>query len=458
MNSRICYIVILLCFFACHSDRYQEKATRLYEYGIEIESFQPDSAAYLYRRALSLTSPNSDLSVALHLRLGNLLRTHHLYNRALEEHTIALKECMANDSTKYTARALREVGKDYLYKNSPDSALGYIKEALSLSEAASDTLEMTAAHNNLSVVYGELKDLEQATKHAYRAISLSKDSTLIYRTYSAIGKMFLLSGQYDSAYHYSRQGSLSPNIYTRANSYKQLCEVALETKNGALYEECVNLLNLANDSIEKINRTESMGETEYQYDLEQILYTEKTRYYRWIAVVIIGALLILFLYIQKRRSRDKAWKAQVEALRQKIETAHECDEGNIKGNMGESNVVARQVDNERKELQSLIDKEGDVCALSFMRTKAYKNMKSMIEAKSESVLSIDERQMVSQSIHKAFNEYIDALKKHTKLTQDEAVLCCLVKCGLNTKECAVCKGVSLNAIRTQKSRIKSKLM
>ena len=442
MNSRICYIVILLCFFACHSDRYQEKATRLYEYGIEIESFQPDSAAYLYRRALSLTSPNSDLSVALHLRLGNLLRTHHLYNRALEEHTIALKECMANDSTKYTARALREVGKDYLYKNSPDSALGYIKEALSLSEAASDTLEMTAAHNN----------------HAYRAISLSKDSTLIYRTYSAIGKMFLLSGQYDSAYHYSRQGSLSPNIYTRANSYKQLCEVALETKNGALYEECVNLLNLANDSIEKINRTESMGETEYQYDLEQILYTEKTRYYRWIAVVIIGALLILFLYIQKRRSRDKAWKAQVEALRQKIETAHECDEGNIKGNMGESNVVARQVDNERKELQSLIDKKGDVCALSFMRTKAYKNMKSMIEAKSESVLSIDERQMVSQSIHKAFNEYIDALKKHTKLTQDEAVLCCLVKCGLNTKECAVCKGVSLNAIRTQKSRIKSKLM
>ena len=87
-----------------------------------------------------------------------------------------------------------------------------------------------------------------------------------------------------------------------------------------------------------------------------------------------------------------------------------------------------------------------------------KNMKSMIEMKSESVLSIDERQMVSQSIHKAFNEYIDALKKHTKLTQDEAVLCCLVKCGLNTKECAVCKGVSLNAIRTQKSRIKSKLM
>ena len=104
MNSRICYIVILLCFFACHSDRYQEKATRLYEYGIEIESFQPDSAAYLYRRALSLTSPNSDLSVALHLRLGNLLRTHHLYNRALEEHSIRTVPTVHSDTLKKLCR------------------------------------------------------------------------------------------------------------------------------------------------------------------------------------------------------------------------------------------------------------------------------------------------------------------------------------------------------------------
>lgn len=51
-----------------------------------------------------------------------------------------------------------------------------------------------------------------------------------------------------------------------------------------------------------------MGETEYQYDLEQILYTEKTRYYRWIAVVIIGALLILFLYIQKEGQEIKRGK------------------------------------------------------------------------------------------------------------------------------------------------------
>lgn len=453
MNVRVCYIVILLFLFACHSEHHQEKAIRLYEYGVEIESFQPDSAAYLYRRALSLTGTKSSLSVELHLRLGNLLRTHHLYNRALEEHIIALKESMAIDSVKYTARSLREVGKDYLYKNCPDSALGYIKEALLLSTAVSDTLEMTAAHNNLSVVYGELNELEQATRHAYRAISLSEDSMLIYRTYSAIGKMFLLSKQYDSAYYYSRQGSLSSNIYTRANSYKQLCEIALEIGNDTLYEESIKLLNVANDSIEKTNRTELMGETEYRYDLERVLYTEKTRYYRWITIIIIAALLILFLYIQKRRMKEKAWKAQMEALLQKIKNNEERDKS-----IGAQTIIARQVDNERKELQSLIDKKGDVCALSFMRTKAYKNMKSMIEAKSESVLNIDERQIVSQAIYKAFNEYIDTLKKYTQLTQDEAVLCCLIKCGLNIKECAICKGVSPNAIRTQKSRIKSKLM
>ena len=170
-----------------------------------------------------------------------------------------------------------------------------------------------------------------------------------------------------------------------------------------------------------------------------------------IAAVIVIALLILFFYIQKRKNRDKVWRSQIEALRHKFEIDRElpapCD----------GSPIARQIDNERKELQELIDKKGEICALSFMRTKAYKNMKALIDAKSESVLNIDEQKEVAQSVHKAFNEYIDALKKYTKLTSDEATLCCLIKCGLNTKECAVCKGVSLNAIRTQKSRIKNKL-
>ena len=452
MKHRIYYIIAILLFLvACRSHRNEEKAVRLYEYGIEQETSQPDSAAYLFRRALSFTHPYSDLSVELHLRLGNLLRTHHLYNRALDEHKLALKESTPDRPTALTAKALREVGKDYLYQNHPDSALQYIQKALTLSEAAADTAEMAAAHNNLSVAYSELNDLGHAIRHAYRAIGLSTDSILIYRTYSAIGKMYLLSGQYDSAFHYSRQGTLSPNLYTQANSYKQLCEIALKTGNQPLYEQSIASLDRANDSIEKINRTESMGATEYQYDLEQILYTEKTRYLRWIAAIIVIALLILFFYIQKRKNRDKVWRSQIEALRHKFEIDRElpapCD----------GSPIARQIDNERKELQELIDKKGEICALSFMRTKAYKNMKALINAKSESVLNIDEQKEVAQSVHKAFNEYIDALKKYTKLTSDEATLCCLIKCGLNTKECAVCKGVSLNAIRTQKSRIKNKL-
>ena len=137
MKHRIYYIIAILLFLvACRSHRNEEKAVRLYEDGIEQETSQPDSAAYLFRRALSFTHPYSDLSVELHLRLGNLLRTHHLYNRALDEHKLALKESTPNRPTALTAKALREVGKDYLYQNHPDSALQYIQKALTLSEAA----------------------------------------------------------------------------------------------------------------------------------------------------------------------------------------------------------------------------------------------------------------------------------------------------------------------------------
>ena len=131
--------------------------------------------------------------------------------------------------------------------------------------------------------------------------------------------MFLLSGQYDSAYHYSRQGSLVPNIYTRANSYKQLCEVALETKNGALYEECVNSFEfLLMILLKKLIVPSQWERQNINMIWSRFFIPRKLDIIVEIAVVIIGALLILFLYIQKRRSRDKAWKAQVEALRQKM--------------------------------------------------------------------------------------------------------------------------------------------
>ncbi len=437
----------------------ESEAQRLFDYGVELECRNvPDSAVYAYRKAIDLLGDGntSELTIDLHLRLGNLLRTHHLYGRALQEHRMALKAGKRIDCPIGVAKAMREVGKDFLYQESPDSALVYICGALALAEQEADSIELMAAHNNLSVVYNELNSMDKAIEHAYQSIRLSTDSVFIYSNYSAIGQMFLQAGQYDSAYYYSLRGSVSSNLYTRANSYKQLCEAARLLGDDQAYERYAVLLDLANDSINKMNRTEVMGETEYRHDLEQVLITEKSRYFRWMAVLIAITMVMVRVYYERKKRRELALKAEVNDLRQEIESREEQTCKVAEEEQLEQNQLSLKVSHEREKLHRLIEMKGDVCARSFMRTKAYKNALLWVDAKSDSVLNVEEQRMVAGFIYKAFAEYIEALRSHLGLTQDEALLCCLVKCGFSTKECAVCKGVSANAIRTQKSRIKSK--
>ena len=459
MGKYICAFFILLVLLSCNNASHKEaEAQRMFDYGMKLESDNvPDSAVYFYRKAIDLIGEDkpSELLVDLHIRLGNLLRTHHLYGRALQEHRLALDVSKQIDHSSCIVKTMREVGKDFLYQNRPDSALIYIQRALILAEQVKDSLEIMAAHNNLSVVYNELDSLEKAIEHAYESIRLSTDSLFIYRNYSAIGQMFMQVEQYDSAYYYSLQGSVSPNLFTRATCYKQLRESARMLGDEQAYERYTVLLEQANDSINLINRTEAMGETEYKHELEQMLNTEKIRYYRWLAIIIVFIVVCLFVYgfhkYGKRKRSDRIGADLCQGVGCRENVGAVVDNGR-----SERESVSLQVYNEREELCRLIEMKGDVCARSFVRTKMYKSVKSWIDAKSDSVLSIDEQQVVAELIHKSFGEYIEALRKHLGLTQDETLLCCLMKCGFSTRECAACKGVSVNAIRTQKSRIKSK--
>lgn len=449
-----CCIVVLLFLLSCQN-HCNEGAQYLYERGKALETVHPDSAAYYYRKALDCADVHSMplLVISIHWQLGDLLRTHHLYNRALDEHQKALLLCEELQEAACMPRSLREVGKDYLYKEQPDSALIYITQALQYATAVADTAEIVATHNNLSVAYSETDSLYRAIGHAYQAIRMSSDSATIYRNYSAIGRMYLSEGEYDSAYYYSLKGSHSANIYTQANCYRQLCEVSRRTGDTLGYAAYAAMLEQVDDAISQMDHTEVMGETEYRYELERVLTDEQTRYRKWIVLAVICILVVTLLYYLYKRRRERNWKQQIEGLRQTIKTRT----AKLEEEAAEAERVIKQVGRERKELYDLIEKKGNVCALSFMRTKAYKTIKTWVDS-SDGVLLASQQAETAELVRKAFEEYDVALREHTSLTADEVLLCCLIKCRFTTKECAICKGVSENAIRTQKSRIKNKLV
>lgn len=449
-----CCIVVLLLFAMSCRERCNDDAQCFYDRGMVIETVHPDSAVYYYRKALECADvrSNPQLVISIHWQLGDLLRTHHLYNRALEEHQKALQLSYERPEIESLPRSLREVGKDFLYKELPDSALTYIMQALKCAEDVADTNEIVAAHNNLSVAYSVTDSIYKAIEHAYHAIVMSSDSATIYRNYSAIGRMYLAENIYDSAYYYSLKGSHSANIYTQANCYRQLCEVTRCTGDTSGYAIYSALLEQADDTISQMNRTEAMGETEYRYELERVLTHEKERYQMWVAVVVLVVVVVILFYYRYKRRKERCWQQQMEGLRHTIEQRA----GRLEEEVAEAERVIELAGRERERLYALIDKKGNVCALSFMRSKAYKTIKSWIDH-SDGVLLASRQSATAEYVHKAFEEYEVALREHTSLTADEVLLCCLIKCRFTTKECAICKGVSENAVRTQKSRIKSKL-
>ena len=73
-------------------------------------------------------------------------------------------------------------------------------------------------------------------------------------------------------------------------------------------------------------------------------------------------------------------------------------------------------------------------------------------------LLYNDQQVLMDAIAKTFEPYIEDLSKYVNLTREECLLCCLAQLKLTNQQCAACKNVSENAIRTQKSRIKNKVL
>ncbi len=410
------------------------ESARLFE-----KSEQPDSAVFLYRKTIKALSDTGSLAIKSHIRLGSLLRKHHLYERALAEHRHALSAASEISDKRLMSHALRELGKDYLYIHEPDSAIAIATRTLSLAEAMRDSVEIMAAHNTLSVAYNETDSTDTAIAHAYTAINMSSDSAFIYANYLAIAQMHMKSHKYDSAHIYSLRCSHSPNICTRAASYRLLMEISRLDNDYAAYEKYSSILEKANDSIRANSRTETITDTEYSFQIEQILEGEKESYIKIIlAITTISVASISLLTILNFKKRKKKHSDNEDAR--------------------PDSVSAPDISLQREKLLGIIEAQGESYARHFIRTKAFKSIKDSISAKTDGVLTTAERSKAMDAISKAFDAYIADLKSQFGLTSDEALLSCLLKCGFSTKECAICKGVTQNAIRTQKSRIKAKII
>ncbi len=415
----------------------------LYTNGREMEKrHMPDSAVILYREALKqlANSENNELKSRIYNQIGDLFLYHNLYETAWDSYLQAQEISKNLDDKTNLSHAYRGMGKFYfLYKNR-DSALLYFEKPLHFLNEIHNREEQSSVYNNLSSAYKQKNDIATALEYNAKALELTENPVKRLRNYAVRGQLFAMQMRYDSALFYLKEASRSEEESIKASAYFKLAELPKEAGiNDSLKYLYLQEAYRLSDSIENKAISHQIDRQEH---LRITSNLEEKNYQRLILSItssIVIALLLSALAFIAYRKHLKRKNEQIFAHKWKRQEA-------------------RAQENENREIQiiEIIRKAGERCCREFKASDTYTSLYKKITHEKES-LSYNEQKKFQTIILKEFDTYLQHLTSIVPLSDNDAFLCALLQLGFSTKECAACRGISNETIRSQRTRIKKKI-
>jgi len=333
------------------------------------------------------------------------------------------------------SHAYRGIGKyHFLYKDR-DSAFYYFEKPIGFFPEIKNREERSSVYNNLTSAYKLKNDIKSALECNAKALSLTNDEVKRLRNYAVRGQLFAMQMQYDSALFYLEQASHSEEKSVKASAYFKLAD--LPEKSGITDSMKYRYLQEAyrlSDSIENMAVSHQIDRQ------EQIRITsdlKEQNHIRLIVSITVSIIVVLLLSIVVFFIYRKHLKRRNERI-----FAHKWE---------------RQ-ENENRELQiiDIIRKAGETCSKHFKESNIYTDLYKKINSDKES-LSYNEQKSFQTTILKEFDTYLQQVSSIVPLTDNDAFLCALLQLGFSTKECAACRGISSETIRSQRTRIRKKI-
>ena len=443
MIRRFIFTICLSILLGSCNRYHSEKAESLYLNGLDMEErHMPDSAVTLYHEALKQLgkSGNKELKGRIYNQIGDLLLKHNLYETAWDSYLQAREVSKNLDDKTNLSHAYRGMGKFYFLYKDRDSALAYFEKPLLFFEKIQSREEQSSVYNNLSSAYKQKNDLATALKYNAKALDLTEDQIKRLRNYAVRDQLFAMQMQYDSALLYLEEASRSEEKSVKASAYFKLAELPKEAGvNDSLKYLYLQEAYRLSDSIENKAISHQIDQQEHR---RITLNIEEENRQRLILSIVVCIAIVLLLSIGVFALYRKHLKRRSEQMfAQKWE-----------------HQKARTQENENRELQiiEIIRKAGERCGKDFKTSDDYASLYKKITDEKIS-LSYDEQKKFQTIILKAFDTYLQHLSNIVPLSDNDAFLCALLQLGFSTKECAACRGISSETIRSQRTRIKKRI-
>lgn len=466
-------LLLLILPISCLIDE-DTKAHILFNEGKLLEQEQMfDSAAITYLKAVALSEEEgvAPLTGKIYNRLGDLYVSNNLFDEALSAYKEAVKYNVPLADKLHASQSYRGIGKCYLYTDRSDSAIAYFSKALRLLDEVDYKDEISSIYNNLSSAYYNLKDYDLALRYNTLALQMDEDSAYVYMDYFARGDIMAALQKHDSAQYYYLLGTRSDFIETKAGCYFRLSELSkvLGSADSVNYMKCYVELC---DSIAKMNQSTQIQSLAHEYHLEQVVSEEEGK--RWLLFLIlfaIGMVVAWFLHRHaKNRLRHEHEKQDeeryqsahaVEALRKEIsavekELAQLKEEKDKEPEASIHSEALERLAAIQEKIMSNMEKYATNCTKDFVKSMKYRMIKKKLK-EHPSILPQQEQLEVANVVNETFRTFIRYLSVFTEMPSEDCLLCCLALCRFTTKECSFIRGVSSEAIRSQRSRIKRRI-
>lgn len=356
-------------------------------------------------------------------------------------------ECAATDEQK--AYAFNHVGVCFSFMGMSDSASHYMEKAIGFSLKDSERRNYTGYALNYANIPGV--DFKKAKEY----LSAVPDTNSFGRLLT-LGYLYLNNGQIDMAKRCcDRAAAVSVTRRYSINTYNSLRTLNACVKY-AMSEEVSpggNIVSM-NDSVMQITsmnkaRNEEMAEGNL---LQQKYINDlKARNRLYAALAISGVFLcVIVFFLYELRSKNRYIRLRKELDGSRINQIRAYEESSGLGNGGGNAGI---VEFWRQRV--------GMCKENFARTGWMRKLQSLeaqgLSAKSTFLPPL-ERERLRNALFEEFTDFvIDVKSAGEGVNLDDISLCLFNVLKVNNATISMCMGVSENAIRTRKSRLKEKL-
>ena len=408
-----------------------------------------------YQKAGSAASECNDhkLCDLLYFYWGDLLQKEKPYDEAIAKFKESLEHGRMLKDTASIIYTLNRITWSHILDKDYASARSRAGEAIRLSKQVHDGNKLSTAYQNMGVALEQEGRLKEALAYADSAL-VKRDPASLNAVYALKGSIFITMGQTDSARFYidlaNKFGHLD-GMYGIAGYHYYLSKVEEQEGDYPAALESMRLYAAYKDTIQENVRRDQLMALQKKYDYvkmqneNNLLKAKNQRQGILLLAFAVAFVVILFAiyYLYNVRSRKK------EAILR--EKDRQLDESLSQLQQAASELVLRMEKESRLREKVLLLND------TLRHIRMVNGLETVEKERNAGKLKLSAAQTADLTgiVDLCYNNFVKRLQeKFPSLSDDDLCLCCLLKINVKNRDVAILLGMSDDALKKRKYRIK----